>query len=68
MVGHQRAGESRDAAGNDEDDQLVRIGREADRGHAPLVVANAADHHAELGADDPAGESQTTSTSRISTT
>ena len=31
-------------------DQLVRIGRKADRRGAALVVAEAADHHAELGA------------------
>ena len=56
MIGHERAGESRDAAGDDEDDELVRVGREADGGRAPLVVANAADHHAELRLDDPVRE------------
>ena len=52
VVRHQRAGEPGDAAGDDEDDELVRIGRKADRRGAPLVVADAADHHAELRAHD----------------
>jgi hypothetical protein len=56
VIGHERAGQSRDAAGDDEDDELVRVGRKADGGRAPLVVANAADHHAELRLDDPVRE------------
>src|SRR5215470_19049089 len=56
VIGYERAGEPRDAAGDDEDGKLVWIGWKADGGRAPLVVANAADHHAELRPDDPVRE------------
>ncbi len=56
VVRHQRAGETGNPTGDDEDHELVRIGREADGGDPPLVVADAADHHAELGAHDAACE------------
>ena len=53
VVRHQRAGQAGDAARDHEDHELVGIGRKADRGGAALVVADAADHHAEFGAHQP---------------
>src|SRR5215831_6710844 len=47
MVREQRAGEPAKHAREYERQELVAIGRESDRPHAPLVRARALDHHAE---------------------
>src|SRR5262245_66468238 len=47
MVRKQRAREPAKHARKYETEQLVAVGREPDRPHAPLVRARALDHHAE---------------------
>src|SRR5215475_2138128 len=53
MVGEQRSGKPAQHAGEDETEQLVAVGGEPDRLHAPLVRARALNHHAEAGMHEP---------------
>src|SRR5215216_4758563 len=63
MIGEQRAGETAEAARDDETDETIAEGRKADRLHSAVVRARALDHHAEAGvhnapAQIDAGEQQ----------
>jgi hypothetical protein len=53
LVGEQRAREAADGAGDDEAHQLVAVGREADRLHPRLVLADRLDDAPEARLDEP---------------